>query len=199
MRHFLILLCALAVSACASASNPGAMIAELSDATIIDDASALRQNVSVGEVSGGKETNPLWTSEVSNEDFAEALRQSFSAHAMLATETGRYRLDATLEKLKQPFAGFNMTVTSTVNYTLTDLESGDVLFTETIEEAYTAEMGDAFMGVKRLQLANEGSIKQNISSLIKLMIETVDQPMESADSVEETPAAAEEEEEEASS
>ncbi len=174
MKIYLAAIGALALGACASASKPGAMVAEVTEATIIQDESQLRESVVVGTVGGGKETNPLWTSEVSSDDFAEALRQTFAAHAMLATEDGAYRLDAELVKLKQPFAGFNMTVTSIVNYTLTDVSSGEVVLEETIEKAYTAKAGDAFMGVKRLQLANEGSIKGNISDLITKMIASVD-------------------------
>jgi hypothetical protein len=176
MKKLFILLSALALTACASASKPGAMIAELTDETIIDDNSPLREAISVGEITGGKETNPLWTSKVSNEGFAEALRQSFAAHAMLATQDGAYRLDAEMMKLKQPIMGFNATVTSTVSYTLTDLETDDVVFEEIVTEAYTAKMGDALLGVERLRLANEGSIRTNIATLIKLMIEQLGAP-----------------------
>lgn len=174
MKRLAIAVCAISLAACASASDPGAMLAEVSETTIISDESPLRSAVSMGDVTGGKETNPLWTSEVSSEDFAEALRQSFAAHAMLATDAGDYRLDANLEKLKQPLAGFNITVTSIVNYTLTELATDEVVFEETIEEAYTAKVGDAFMGVKRLQLANEGSIKGNITTLIEMLIQQFD-------------------------
>ena len=183
MNKLIVSIAALSLAACASASDPGAMLAEVSEETIISESSVLANAISMGEVSGGKETNPLWTSEVSSEDFAEALRQSFAAHAMLATENGDYRLDATLEELKQPFAGFNMTVTSIVNYTLTDLSTGEVVLEETVEEAYTAQMGDAFVGTKRLQLANEGSIKSNITTIIKKIIEDVDAETVSEDGV----------------
>ena len=170
IKKLILLAAAAALSACASASKPGAMVAPVAEANIIADDSPVREAFAVGSVTGGKETNPLWTSEVSNIDFAEALRQSLAAHAMLSSVGGKYRLDATMLKLKQPFAGFNMTVTSTVRYTATDIASGAVVFDETIETPYTAEVGDSFLAVKRLQLANEGSIKGNISKLIELLI-----------------------------
>lgn len=170
MKKLILLAAAAALSACASASKPGAMVAPVSEATIIADQSPLREAFVVGAVNGGKETNPLWTSEVSNADFAEALRQSLAAHAMLSAVEGKYRLDAEMLKLKQPFAGFNMTVTSTVRYKVTDVAGGAVVFDETVETPYTAEVGDSFLAVKRLQLANEGSIKGNISKLIELLI-----------------------------
>lgn len=170
MKRLILVAAAAALSACASASKPGAMVAPVSEANIIADESPLREAFTVGAVAGGKETNPLWTSEVSNTDFAEALRQSLAAHAMLSSVEGKYRLDAEMLKLKQPFAGFNMTVTSTVRYTATEVASGVVVFDETVETPYTAEVGDSFLAVKRLQLANEGSIKSNISKLIELLI-----------------------------
>lgn len=102
MKKFIVAFGALSLAACASASKPGTMVAELTEATIIKDASKLRDSVAVGEVSGGHDTNPLWTSEVANADFAEALKQTFAAHAILAKGGGVYRLDAKLVKLKQP-------------------------------------------------------------------------------------------------
>ncbi len=174
MKKILILSAALLFTACTTASKPGAMMVPVSDKTIISDSSKLSKAVSIAAVDGGKKTNPLWTSEVSNEDFTEALRQSLAAHAMLADGDGDYVLTANLNKLKQPIAGLNMSVTSNVTYTLKKISTGEIVMEETIEEKYTAKMGDAFMGNKRLQLANEGSIKANISNLIEKMIESVD-------------------------
>lgn len=174
MKNILILSTAILLVGCATASQPGAMVAPVVTENIIDGQSKLSQSVNVAEVEGGKKTNPLWVSNVSNEDFTEALTQSLAAHAMLSIGEGDYKLTAELVKLKQPFVGLNMSVTSTVKYVLTEVATGNIVFDETIEEKYTAKMGDAFVGVKRLQLANEGSIKSNISSLISLMIEKVD-------------------------
>lgn len=174
MKKILLTVAALSLTACATASQPGAMVPSVSAESIVTSQSKLFEAVTVGPVDGGKKTNPLWTSEVSNEDFAEALRQSFAAHAMLATDTGDYRLDAELVKLKQPVMGIDMSVTSDVKYVLTNVATGAVIFEDTISEKYTAKMSDAFVGVKRLQLANEGSIKANISTLIEMMINKVD-------------------------
>jgi hypothetical protein len=174
MKKIIILAAAAALSACAAASKPGAMVAPVAEKNIIAEDSSLKEVFTVGEVTGGKETNPLWTSEVSNTDFAEALRQTLTAHAMLASTGGTYRIDAEMQKLKQPFAGFNMTVTSTVRYKATDLATNAVVFDEVVEVPYTATTGDAFLGVKRLQLANEGSVKGNMTKFIELLIEKLD-------------------------
>lgn len=174
MKYVIIALAAFSLAACASASNPGAMVPDVTNTTLIEEGSNLYEAVTVGEVDGGRETNPLWTSQVSSDDFAEALRQSFAAHAMLATDSGMYRLDAELAELQQPFAGFNMTVTSQVNYTLTNVETGEVVYESSVEGEYTAAMGDALMGTERLRLANEGSIRTNIELMLAEIIEAVD-------------------------
>jgi hypothetical protein len=166
---------ALLVGGCAAASNPGAMMVPVSETTIIGKDSALRQSVSLGTIGGGKETSPLWKSNISNEDFAEALRQSLAAHAMLAGEAGgAYTLTAELTEVKQPLVGFDMTVTTAVKYTLTNAKTGETVFSEVITTPYTAKMSDAFVGTKRLQLANEGSARENIGELIRRMIAAVD-------------------------
>lgn len=175
MKHFIILgAAALMMTGCATASQSGAMVPAVSAQSIVTPQSKLFESVSLGNVGGGKETNPLWSSQVSNDNFAEALEQTFAAHAMLASDDGNYRLDAELMKLKQPFAGANMSVTSDVKYTLTNVDTGAVVFDEVISEKYTAAFSDSFVAVKRLQLANEGSIKSNLSTLVEKMISSVD-------------------------
>lgn len=176
MKKVLLLAAAAALSACASASKPGAMVAPVAAENIISETSPARAAIAVASVTGGKKTNPLWTSEVSNEDFAEALRQTLDAHAMLAAVDGKYVLEAEMQKLKQPFAGFDLTVTATVRYKLVETATGAVVLDEVVETPYKAEMGDAFLAVKRLQLANEGSIKSNISKAIELIVARLNAP-----------------------
>ena len=176
MKKLLLAAAALSLVACASASKPGAMVAELSDTTIIRDDSALRSSFTVGAVTGGKETSPLWKSNVSSEDFAEALRQSLAGHALLAAADGQYVVTAELVEVKQPLAGFNMTVTSTVKYKVADAATSAVVLEKDVVNEYTAKMGDAFVGVERLRLANEGSMKGNIAQFIEPLVKTMDAP-----------------------
>jgi hypothetical protein len=58
-------------------------------------------------------------------------------------------------------------VTTEVEYTLVEKASGKVLFRETLRTPFTAGVGDAFVAVKRLRLANEGAAKENIAALLK--------------------------------
>ena len=128
--------------------------------------SPLYQSVSVNNISGGSSTNPMLKSNVGNLEFQSALQNSLRAAGMLANSSGRYRLDAMINKLDQPLIGFDMSVTSTVNYTLTDTTNSNKAFDQTINETYTATVSDALAGVERLQLANEGSIKKHIGSFL---------------------------------
>ena len=146
------------------------MVAPVTAENVIEASNPASQAIQVLEVSGGKETSPLWKSEVGDKEFLEALKQSLQLHTLLAENNGRYHLEAELQELKQPFAGFSMTVRADVHYTLTDTLDGKVLLDEVMHTEYTASFGDALAGVKRLQLANEGAIKSNIADLISKIV-----------------------------
>lgn len=177
MKMLCLALAALGLAACATGAKPGAMAAAVSETTLIDDSSPLRSAFSVGTVSGGKDTSPLWKSNVSSEDFAEALRQSLAANTLLAEADGKYRIDATLVQVKQPaLGGFNMKVTSTIAYKVTDVASSAVVFDDEVVNEYVAKMGDAMLGFERLRLANEGSIKGNITKFLEGLIATMGTP-----------------------
>jgi 23S rRNA A2030 N6-methylase RlmJ len=53
-----------------------------------------------------------------------------------------------------------------VSYTLVDTQSGKTVWSKNIASEHTAKAGEAFAGVKRLRLANEGAAKANIEQVI---------------------------------
>ena len=153
------------LAACASNADPGAM-AVAPDAAATTAAqpfpAKFQHAMCVRNVTGGSETNPMWTSQVNDAGFKTALDSSLNSAGLSAGSAAcAYPIDANLLGLSQPIAGFNMTVTSHVNYKVFD-SSGQPVVLATIDAPYTAKMGDAFMGTKRLQLANEGSIRESI-------------------------------------
>lgn len=131
---------------------------------------ALLNEVSVAEVTGGQGTNPLWTSEISGTAFQTALKDSLEAQGLLA-EGGRFLLKSAFINVNQPFGGFDMTVTTEISYTLVDEQTGLEVMNESITAAHTATVGDAFLGMERLKLANEGSARKNIEQLLKRLSE----------------------------
>ena len=124
--------------------------------------------VQVDTVSGGLETNPMWVSRISNDGFREALEKSLKNAGYNAGDSkkAKYALTATLKKVHQPAFGFSMTVTSVIEYILTDIKTGKIIFNQELTAPYTATFSSALYGPTRLRLANEGSAKENIKMLL---------------------------------
>ena len=130
---------------------------------------AFTQNMRIAKVSGGKKTNPLWISQVSNSAFEEALLTSLEANDLSAkpSHDPRFEIYATLSELDQPLIGFSLTVKSTVNYEVIDSNTRKPWFNEEIQASYTAPAFSAFIYNERIRLANEGAIKENIRTFIE--------------------------------
>jgi len=155
------------LSGCATPAKVDQMIYAPGDIEKVSPVSTYYKSIVVENVSGGSETNPLFSSQVSSEDFKGALEGSLrNANYLSDNSPGKYILTADLISLDQPFMGINMTVRAAVDYKLKDHISGKILFNDTIEAPFMATMSDAFIGVERLRLANEGAIKYNIRKLI---------------------------------
>jgi len=157
---------AIALSGCASPAMHENMVVSGEQLRVVVPGSKFHNKISKITVTGGSETIPIWTSQVSSESFQLALSESLNK-AGLATEQGPYSLNANLVALDQPLLGVGMTVRASVDYKIKDEATGSVLFDETIDSAYTATMSDAVIGVKRLRLANEGAIRRNIEQFLK--------------------------------
>lgn len=170
IRNFTIIAAlGLLTAACAQPARTSAMIADVTQNSILPDASPLKDSVHPKTIIGGKKTDPLWVSQVSNEDFGAALKQSLKQHTMLSQSNGPLVLTTSLISLKQPLVGFNMTVTSTVNYQVLHPQNG-IVFVQTITIPYTANFSDAALGAERLRLANEGAVRLNIKRFIEMLI-----------------------------
>ena len=156
----------LALGACASAAKPEAI-------TVLPSTISAAQPVDVGyhalhvvNVSGGSDTNPMWTSQVSTGDFKTALEASLAAAGYLGENSSPMSVTATIIDLKQPMMGLDMSVTSQVRYSVLDA-SGRSIFDETVAATGTAKMSEQFMGVERLRMANEYSVRENIKGFIE--------------------------------
>lgn len=153
------------LGACASAADPNAMaVASTSNSAAAPFPAPLMHTMCVRNVTGGESTNPLWVSKVDNNGFKLALTNSLNSAGLgaPAAEDCHYPVDVNLLGLSQPSVGFDMTVTSHVNYKVFG-PNGDPFLLATIDAPYTATMGDAFIGTERLKMANEGSIRASIS------------------------------------
>jgi hypothetical protein len=120
----------------------------------------------VASVTGGKETNPLWTSQVDNAGFKKALEDSLLGSGYLAAPGAqpRYEVSAEMVSLSQPLFGLTLEVKSKVNYKLAG-PGTDKRYP--IEATGSATTSDAFVGWERLRIANERSILENIKAFLK--------------------------------
>lgn len=136
----------------------------------------LKNAIAVADVTGGRETNPMWISQVSSADFRSALEDSLANAGIFerVLSTSKYRLIANLNQLEQPAFGIDMTVTSTIKYTVVDTKTGKDVYSRLIRAPFTAGFSDSPLGSTRVRIATEGSIKKNIEMLINdlLMMKT---------------------------
>lgn len=159
------LIVAVVLTGCASSAMQQSMSIGIQDMPSKLN-SELKGQVNVRNVGGGKDTNPLWTSQVDNQGFKGALEQSLAAAGYRSQKPtdAKYQVDAVLQNLDQPMFGFSFDVKSTVLYTVS-VEGVQKLFP--ITAVGTATTSDAFVGLERLRIANERSIKENIKQFIQ--------------------------------
>lgn len=125
-------------------------------------------------VSGGSETSALHRSQISNEDLAEAVRQSVTKSELFSKvaqegATSDYALEAFIARLSQPTMGGSLQVTLEINWKLTRLASNSVVWEKAVTSNYKTTAMESFAFVKRLRLANEAAARANISDAISQM------------------------------
>lgn len=146
------------LSGCASPSNATPLTA-----AEFSPAYKHAESVSIA-ATGGSETSSAGASQISNaaivESVAQTIRQS-GLFAQVAAQGAPYRLEVHLVRLEQPMFGATFTVHLEMNWRLLDA-MGNPLWQKAVQSAGTATMGDAFVGVTRLRLANENALRLNI-------------------------------------
>ena len=107
-------------------------------------------------------------SAVSNQDFAAALQSTIEQDQVFSrvirSGNADYRLDVRLIELHRPMFGFNMTVTADVSWRVREVQSDRIVWQKNIKRPYTAAVSEAFVGITRLRLANEGAIRESIKA-----------------------------------
>lgn len=173
-RLLVFLLGALALSACASPAEMQNMVVARQSVVTAEPNSPFKNALMIARIDGGETTNPLWTSEVDGTAFQGALRVSLEQNYLLAQKPSSPRFDlfATLGSVNQPLFGLDMTVSSSVNYRVVERKTQLAWFEDTVFASYTATFSDSPLGVQRLRLANEGSIRENIKKFITQLVRT---------------------------
>jgi hypothetical protein len=160
------------LTGCATPAESVSMVARPTSGDWVTTPTPLRNNVAIRDVTGGKDTNPMWTSQVGSSEFEKAIEDSLRAAALLSPNryVGTHQLIAHLEKFDTPPLGLDITATAAVGYQLLERATGRTVFEKTIELPYTAKFGDAFVFAARSRAAAEGAIRTNIAALIEELL-----------------------------
>jgi|GEM_PF-372875 len=152
------------LTGCATPASHTAMTVNKEDIQL-KQSTLLKGQMNVSSVAGGKETNPLWTSQVDNQGFKTALEQSLilAGYKAQNPNTAKYQVDALFQNVDQPMIGFSFDVKSTIIYVVKS-DGNQKMFP--ITATGTASATESFMGSERLRIATEKSIKENIKQFI---------------------------------
>jgi len=128
----------------------------------------LEESFAVGGVTGGHETNPLWTPEVSDAELREALERSLERNRMLAAmpDSARYLVTARILRFGRPLVGFSMRVSPSIAYRVVEQGTEQAIFDEVVSTSYTVDFSESPLGAERLRLANEGAIRESIREFL---------------------------------
>jgi hypothetical protein len=137
------------------------------------------KSIGVQSAAGGQWSDPIVEgSKIDPMSFTDALIQALRRSNLFSAVNPEadpdYVLSPVLLRQSQPVVGLDMTVTLAVHYTLTETNDSSVVVLEReIESRYTATLGDAFVGAKRVAKANEGAVRENLRQLVDQLALTV--------------------------
>ena len=165
IKIFLSVVAAIIVTGCATPASYQAMSIGIQDVPSSINAK-LKGSMVVASVDGGKDTSPLWTSQVDNQNFKSALEQSLIAVGYRSQDpnSAKYVVKAVLQELDQPLIGMTFDVRSTVLYSVTNQGAVQSF---PITAVGSATMSEALIGIERLRIASEKSIKENLKQFIQ--------------------------------
>ncbi len=162
------------LAACAMGARPGAMVADITRDTIIAEDHPLWKSIKVESVTGGRTTARPWSSNVNSDEFYQALRDSLQLHAMLTASTPRYRLQAELLDVDEPWHGINATATATARFSLYDDATKALIYQRVMAHTHEASFSESAVGQTRIRLAQEGAVKGTIQKFVSDLIATAD-------------------------
>jgi len=160
----LVMSAAVILAACAGPPRVENMIPALDSSGLVRSGKTLK----VAEVSGGEKTNPLGSPSIENEGFRDALVRTLAASGIFdrVSPDGPGDLVLNAEIISQERLGvYQITQTLYVNYRLVDAGTGRDIWKENIFSQFEAGLGDAFYGQTRMEMAEEGSIRDNLTQL----------------------------------
>jgi hypothetical protein len=157
----------LALTGCAAPANKEQM-----EAAPLTTAKRHPYTLSV-QAQGGAETGAMDSSNIANTDLKAAIEASIAKSqlfkAIVPGKDGDYELNVSITQLSKPAMGFSFTVDVECAWSLTKVSDRSVAMRKVIRSTLTAGATEAFVGAKRLQLAVEGAVRNNIAQGLKAL------------------------------
>ena len=114
--------------------------------------------------SGGQES--MLGPDLSNEDFQSAVVGSLKKYnifkSVVTDGISDLRLEVVLQKVDKPSFGLDMTASIATKWTFSNVGGDKIETSDIITNTYTATVGDALIGQKRILMAIEGAARSNI-------------------------------------
>lgn len=170
----MIVVVALLSTACATETNPSKMVAFPSDGIAVGAEHPLAYALVVGNVTGGEDGDAIDSARLSNASLAGALTGSLHSHGFLALNKagGAYALNAQLVKFDEPISGTTFKTSVIIQYSLSNIQTGEVVWEQTFTSMGIATMWDSLNVLKRHRIAKEFAIRNNI----RLLLDVIDGP-----------------------
>lgn len=165
--YFTIVVCIFTLTGCVTNVGTNQMVSAYPMTGKLQNR-ALRNGITVAQVSGRQETNPFFDAKINNANFKAALVESLQDESLYDDyEDADYELYATLVDFQEPvMGGLDLTVTCKVHYLLKNVTNKDAIYDKTITSVYTAKLSDSIIAITRLKMASEGAARANIRKLI---------------------------------
>jgi hypothetical protein len=162
-KFFSIVLVSFLISSCAHDTDPKNMAV----GTIPDAYFGKYENaMAVGTVTGGEKTSPVGKPRISNESFADALKDSLAANGLLNESNPKYLLSANITNMYQPLIGKDIDVNGRIVYKIKDVRRNIVVYSKTVDSRSNTTQKEKQYYVSQMKMSNEGTIKASIESFL---------------------------------
>lgn len=137
------------------------------------------KTLAIARVTGGRDTNPFLSPLIENGRFRHALMTTLEKAGLFRKvfydQNGDYLFYAEIVT-QDVVAGLSMTSVLTVRYRLVETWTKKELWHARIPSRYDARLTEALFGVTRVRKAHEGSVRENLRTLLERLAEFVAPP-----------------------
>lgn len=170
-----LILSATVMYACIPAPEVSEMIPSTTPSTILHSDKVLR----VGEVTGGKKTNPMMESTIDNAGFRQAMVETLQKSGLFRSviiDQAPADFELQTEIISQDVQGmYDKMAVLFVHYSLVDASSQQVIWKENLISRYLVKFEETVFVLDRRKIANEGVVRENLNLLVERLSQVLPQ------------------------